>query len=481
MTEHEDEARIAESTRSTLRVLTRRTPVTTGWRAGDTVRRTVVIRRRWRWGAGAATVLLAAAVTALSLTTGDSGGRGGGAPLAGSVHTAGRIGSAVQLAAETAPITRADPAAVDSVAAAEQALSIALLRQVSDGGNVSVSPASLYLALGMLQNAARGETAAQISHALQASGISTAEQNAGLAGLTDELDAAAAQDGIALDSANSLWQLRGFDIRAKFLQTLAAYYHAGVWKVDYARDMAGALKAINDWTAQQTHGKIQKLFDQLDPATVLVLANAIYFHATWATPFDEARTVPGTFVTADGKQVLAKFMSGGSALHSAITGGYRAVELPYRGGRFAALAIMPSGGSLADFVQSLTPDRISAIAGSLRSGTQVKLPRFTTTSKIDLKPVLQALGMTTAFTDSADLSGLSDAVSTKVDQVIQRVYLGVGEKGTTAAAVTGISILPTSVTPERYVVFDHPFLFLVRDTETGAILFASEVRDPTAG
>lgn len=476
MSDERDDERLTEATRSSLRVLTRRTPVTTGWRAADTVRRTVLIRRRWRWGIGAGAVLLAAAVGSLSLTTGGSGGR---TPL-GSVHTADRIGGAVQLMANAAPITDADPSAVDRVAAAEQALSVALLQKLGDGRNVSVSPTSLYLALGMLQNAARGETAAQISRAVQASALGTGDQNTGLAGLMAQLDAAAEKAGITLDSANSLWQQRGFEIRKQFLSTLAKYYRTGVWQVDFAGDNSGALKAIDDWTSRQTHGKIRKLFDQLDRSTVLVLANAIYFHAAWATPFDKNLTTGGTFTTADGTPVQVKYMSGRAGLQTAVGDGYQAVQLPYQGGRFAALAIMPTSGSLTGFVAGLTPGKIASIASSLQAGSNVKLPRFTTTSKIDLVPVLKALGMTTAFTDSADLSGLSDRISTKVDQVIQRVYLGVGEKGTTAAAATGISIRPTGAGPTSEVVFDHPFLFLVRDSRTGTVLFASEVQDPSA-
>ncbi len=480
MSDTRDDEQPADPTRGTLRLLTRRTPVTTGWRAPDTVRRAVVLRRRRRWSITAGVAIVVAVATAVSLTSGGSGGTSPQAVPTGSLHTAGHIDGAVQLVADTAPITGADSAAIDQVVAAEQKLGIALLDKLGDGGNVSVSPASLYLALGMLQNGARGETESQIAKALQAGGLSTAEQNAGLAGLTAELTAAAAKDGITLDSANSLWQQRGFQVRAQFLAALAAYYRTGVWQVDYQHDMAGALQALNDWTTQQTHGKITKLFDSLDPTTVLVLANAIYFHAAWATPFDKGATEPGTFTTGDGTPVQAKFMTGGDGLQAAATNDYQAVQLPYTGGRFAALAVMPTSGSLSDFVRALTPDKISTIATSLQSGLTVSLPRFTTTSTIELNPVLQSLGMTAAFTGSADFSGLSPT-RTEVSQAIQRVYLGVGENGTTAAAVTGIAIMPTSVGVGPQVQLDHPFVFLVRDTETGAILFASEVQDPTAG
>jgi serpin B len=475
MSEEQDEGRLADPTHSTLRVPTRRTRVTVGWRAADTARRTVLMRRRRRWGIGAGAVLLAAAVVALSLTSGS----GGTTPQA-SVHTADRLGGAVQLVADAAPFTAADPSAVDRVAAAEQALSVALLQRLGAAPNTAVSPTSLYLALGMLQNAARGETAAQISKALQASGLAASDQNAGLAGLMRQLAGAAKKDGITLDSANSLWQQRGFAVRKQFLSTLAKYYGTGVWQVDFAGDNAGALRAIDDWTRRQTHGKIEKLFDQLDRSTVLVLANAIYFHAAWATPFDKNLTTDGTFTTADGTAVQVKYMSGLAGLQTVTTADYQAVQVPYQGGRFAALAVMPASGSLADFVSALTPQKISGLHLAGGSGCTVELPRFTTTARVDLAPVLRALGMTTAFTDSADLSGLS-AQPTEVDQVIQRVYLGVGEKGTTAAAATGISIRPTGAGVGCSMRFDHPFLFLVRDTTTGAILFAAQVHDPTAG
>ena len=473
--EPEDER---EDTGRTLRVLSRRTPVTSGWRAPDTVRRSAVRRRRARWSAGAAAVLAAAVGVAVSLGDGSKSGGAGPLALHGQVRTIAGAHGSIQLVASTNPLTAANPSQLNAVVAAEQRLSLALLDQVSDGSNVTVSPASLYLALGMLQNGARGQTADEIAKALQASGLSTDDQNAGLAALTAELTAAADKDGIQFDSANSLWQQKGFAVKKQFLDELAAYYNSGVWQVDYQHHMADALQAINAWTSDKTQGKITKLFDQLDPSTVLVLANAVYFHANWQTPFDKSATEPGDFTTSSGKSVAAKFMTGGQGLVAGVTDDYQAVGLPYQGGRFQALAVMPMHGALGDFVSSLTPDKISNIASGLTTGMSVSMPRFTTTSTINLNPVLQALGMQRAFGDAADLSGLSSE-PTYVDQVIQRDYLQVGELGTTAAAVTGIGISAQSATVGPSVNLDHPFLFLVRDTRTGAILFASEINDPS--
>jgi serpin B len=445
-------------------------------------RRRRPLGRRGGVAVGAVVVLAAAVTTTGVLATGSGPGGPAHRPVATGpgVRIGTRLDGAVQLVSRSTPAARTDPAATSRVAMAEQALSVALLKSMRGSSNASISPLSLYVALGMLQDGARGTTATQIADALQARGATAAEQNTGLAGLMASLTATAAGDGITLDSADSLWQQTGFPLRADFLAALAAYYRAGVWQVDYASDLTGALKAIDAWTARQTHGKITKLFDHLDPRTVLVLANAVYFHAAWATPFDTAKTGPGRFTTGSGRQVTAQFMTGGAGLSAVTTSTYDAVQLPYRGDRFTALAIMPRSATLGRFVGSLTPRTIAGIASSLRSGSSVTLPRFTTTSTTDLGKTLQELGLRDAFTPRADLSGLSPRAS-QVSQVIQRVYLGVGEKGTTAAAATGIGITTSAGFGGPQITFDHPFLLLIRDTKTGAILFATEMQDPTAG
>jgi serpin B len=467
--------RLAASRWRGVRRLGRRSPAGADWRPADTVRRAVVLRRRRR-AIGAAFVVAAVIASALAATRGTPAARSSASTAA--VQVGHRLRGAVQLVADVAPTTAADSSAVRAVSRAEQALTFALLRKLAGPGNLAVSPESLNVALGMLRNAARGATGRQLAAAMQASGLSTSVLNAGLAGLTGELRNAARDDGITLQSANSLWQQRGFPVRRPFLDALATYYGAGVWQADFAGHVREALAAIDAWTSRQTQGKITKLFDALDPSTVLVLANAIYYHAAWARPFDRRETTPGTFVCAEGRRVSVPFMAGAAGLRAGVGPGYQAVSLPYRGGRFSALAVMPTSQSLTSFVESLTPGRITSITSALQVGLAVRLPRFTTTSTLDLVPTLRALGMRDAFDGRADFSGLSPA-ATQVDQVVQRVYLGVGEKGTTAAAVTGISAV-MAARPLPTVVLDHPFLFLVRDDRSGTILFAAQIRDPSA-
>jgi serpin B len=452
-----------------------------------------VRRRRVRRSLAAGVVVLAVAGTITGLVVGNDPRGAGRNQIAGNIpsarsgsHVGDRIGGAVELVANSTPLGTLDPAAATAVSGANEALTIALLKRATlltdDGGspNVSISPFSLYLALGMLENGAAGETASQIAKALQANGISLAAQNTGLEELTSTLAAEGAKDGITLQSANSLWQQQGFALKPAFLGAMASYFHSGVWQVDFANHPADAVKALNSWTSQHTHGKITKLFDALDPATVLVLANALYFHAAWATPFDAANTEPAPFRTAAGKTVTPKFMAG--QFHGTTTTTYAAASLPYTGGRFEALAVMPNHGSLSSFVTTLGTRALGKIAKTTEAASAIatKIPRFTTTSSMDLIPAMKALGMIDAF-GAADFSNLSTARNLSVDQIRQRVYLGVGEKGTTAAAVTGVSVTMSALGPAATgIVFDHPFLFLIRDRTTGAILFATEVNDPTA-
>lgn len=399
-------------------------------------------------------------------------------PIAGA-RIAAHIGTAYELVAAHA--SRPEGAAdTSALTAAEQKFSLALLKQLGDPDkNVTVSPASLGLALAMLEHGAAGSTLTQIQQALQTAGMTPDEQGAAWASLVNAWNDPAS--GVELDSANSIWDQKGFQPSAQFLDALHRYYSAGIWQADFSNDNAAATKALNDWVAQHTNGRIPTLFDRLPQDTRAVLANALYFKANWQSPFDPHDTAPGQFTTGTGT-VTTPFMQAQTMMSVAHTDACTAVQLPYTGGRFAALAVMPNSGSLSDFVSGLSTSDLTSIVGGLqRQQIDLKLPKFKTTATLDLKAALGKLGMTTAFTDSADFSKMSGE-SLEVGAVVQRDYLSVTEKGTEAAAATGAVMEPTMATlPAPTVSFDHPFLFLIRDVQTGAIVFASEIENPAAG
>jgi serpin B len=456
------------------------------WRSPEQLRGLAVRRRRRRWLIGV-TAVGAAAATAIALVVvipGDTSHPGVHVPAG--LRAAARAGVAVQLVANDQPITApSDTTAATAVARTEQAFTFALLRQTNTSAkhdNVVLSPSSLAIALSMLQNGARGETRQGIAKVMQTSGLTNEQQNAGWLALMDELATAGKKAGLTLESANSLWLQQNLPMEQPFMHAMAQYFRTGVWQVDFARDLPGAVKAINAWVIEKTHGKITKLFDDddIDSSTALVLANAVYFKAAWQTQFDPKLTRDGDFHLAGGGTATVPFMAtppeGTEKLLHAMTPGYDAVQLPYTGGRFAALAVMPKGQELTQFVDGLTPARLRQITATLSDKQPVglRMPRFTAEQYTNLNDTMAAMGMQQAFSATADFSAMSPA-GLMVQNVVQRDYLSVDEKGTEAAAVSGIdmtlSALPT-------ISLDHPFLFLIRDTKTGTIMFAAQIQHP---
>jgi serpin B len=333
----------------------------------------------------------------------------------------------------------------------------------------------------MLQSGAAGKTRDEIAATLHTSGLSSEQQDAGWATLTADLAKAGKNAGISLQSANSLWLQQNLPMEPAFMAAMARYFEAGVWQVDFERNLSAAVQAINTWVAGHTNGKITKLFNEgdIDSTTLLVLANAVYFKATWQYAFDPTYTFSQPLHLSGGSDVSVPFMSidaGGAGLRNASTPSYDAVQLPYTGGRFAALAVMPKQQNLTPFVGHLTVPRLAKIVDSLSTQEMpVHLPRFTAATYAKLNDTLAAMGMPTAFTDRADFSAMGPAPMC-VQTVAQRDYLRVDEKGTEAAAVTGIGMTTLSARPT--ITFDHPFLFLIRDTKTGTIMFAAQIQNP---
>lgn len=472
-------------------------PSSASWREPVAIRRVVQRRRRVAFAASTAgAVVVAVVVTLAVVLPGGSGLNGPATPVhvASGLHVAARSGAGVQLVADTKPLPATDRGAEAAVAKSEQAFTLSLLKQVDapgSTGNVVLSPSSLAIALAMLQTGAAGSTQHQIATTLHTSGLTAEQQDAGWAALTADLASTGERSGVTVQSANSLWLQQNLPMTAQFMTAMARYFRTGVWQVDFAQHLGAAEKSLNAWVAKQTHGKITKLFNpgDLTPETALVLANAVYFKGAWKHGFDADQTRDGRFTTADGNKITVPFMRYNSDAFPRLrtnatafrqqTDDYDAVQLPYQGGRFATLAIMPKRQSLREFVDGLTPQSLSAITGGLRKQQPIdlRMPKFTLSQYTKLNPVLAAMGMPAAFSDAADFSAMSPK-PLQVQTVAQRAYLKVDEHGTEAAAVTGVGMIATSAPAVRTITFDHPFLFLVRDTKTGAIMFAAQVQNP---
>jgi serpin B len=250
------------------------------------------------------------------------------------------------------------------------------------------------------------------------------------------------------------------------------------------KDPEQARVTINNWVSDQTQEKIKDLIPQgaINAMTRLVLTNAIYFNAAWQYPFDKDVTSSGDFFLLNGNSVSIPMMRQTESFGYTAGDGYQAVELPYDGRELSMVIILPEQGRFDAFEASLNrPLAESIIGGMENKEVDLSMPRFTYKSDFSLKQVLTTLGMTEAFIpEEADFSGMDGKQDLFVQDVLHKAFIAVDETGTEAAAASGVVVGTTSVPAEIITVqVDRPFVFLIRDIGTGAILFVGRVVNPS--
>ena len=419
---------------------------------------------------------------------GSNGGGGGGGGNGGG-------GGAVDGDLAMADVERSEPSAdaVLEAGAALDAFAADLYAQVAGGseGNVVLSPYSVAVALAMTRAGAAGETADQMDTVLYAELLD--DLHASFNALDQELAARPGDkeraDGseaeLLLQTANSLWGQRDFAFEDRFLELLAAQYGAGMHLVDYMTDYEGARREINEWVAQQTKDKIPELIAEgvLVDLTRLVLTNAIYLKAPWEHPFSEEGTEPAPFHLLDGSTVDAELMSLNAELGYSEGDGWQAVELPYAGNELSMVVIVPDEGAFADVETNLDGDLLAEVVDGLGTSTvDLRFPSFEFRTQASLKDALSALGMPLAFdAEQADFSGMTNEAELYVSEVVHEAFIAVDEEGTEAAAATAVVIYQKGMPASPvHLTVDRPFLFVIRDSATGAPLFMGRVLDPTA-
>lgn len=355
-------------------------------------------------------------------------------------------------------------------------------------GNLFFSPYSISQALAMTYAGARGETELQMSNILHY-GLPQTVLHPSFKSLGEELaqrgEGAEGKDagGFRLNVANALWGQKDYQFLASFTDLLAQNYGAGMQIVDYVTAVEEARTAINDWISQQTEGKIKDMIAPgvLDSMTRLVLTNAIYFNAAWETPFNERQTQDGPFTKLDGSQVQVPMMAQTASLGYTEGEGYQAVELPYDGRELSMVLLLPPAGQFEAFEGSLNAAKAEAIVGALEPGqVMLTMPRFKFDSQFSLKDTLSQMGMPLAFTPEADFSGMTGNNDLSINAILHRAYVAVDEAGTEAAAATIVDMSLTSAPASPVEVkVDRPFLFFIRDSKTGAVLFLGRVVDPS--
>lgn len=356
-------------------------------------------------------------------------------------------------------------------------------------GNVVFSPYSIAVALAMTRAGAAGETAAQMDTVLHADQVGDLDAafnaiDQALAKRPGTYDVGQQKIPLELATANRLWGQKDFEFSRTFLDRLSAYYGAGVGIVDYVNAREAARAAINQWVSDRTKARIPELIKEgvLNELTVLVLTNAVYMKARWEHPFEPTATKAAPFHGLDGRDTQVQLMRGAADSYAYTKGaGYQAVRLPYVKG-LSMTVLLPDAGAFGSFESSLDGPRLDQIRAAMtQKQVVVSLPRFEFRMATSLKDTLARLGMPIAFTDGADLSGITPNTKLLIQDVVHEAFISVDEKGTEAAAATAVVVGRTSA-PTDLVEFtvDRPFVFLITDDETGVILFMGRVLDPTA-
>ena len=370
-----------------------------------------------------------------------------------------------------------------SVAEANNAFALDLYAKLKDAeGNLFFSPFSISTALAMTYAGARGNTAKQMAEVLHFD-LPQESLHSALGALMSKLQAGKKDSGYQLSIANALWGQAGYEFLPSFLDLTNKNYGAGLREVDF-RQTEKARKKINKWVEEQTNDKIKDLIKEgaLGPQTLLVLTNAIYFLGDWAYQFEEDRTSDAPFALLAGDKVKVPMMRQTEDFKYMEGDDFKALELPYKNNELSMIIFLPNKpDGLPGFEKALTAERVAtSIAKMGKEEVRVKLPKFKLTSEFLLVDTLKSMGMTDAFAlPPADFSGMTGRKNLFIAKVIHKAFVDVNEKGTEAAAATGVVMELTAIPGEPKVFkADHPFLFLIRDNRTAGILFMGRVMDP---
>jgi serpin B len=357
-------------------------------------------------------------------------------------------------------------------------------------GNVFLSPYSISSALGMTHAGARGPTAAEMARVLRLPFTGDRLHRA-FGAIIRNLDGGDSKSRAELRVASALWPQAGLAIDSGFQTIATTHFGAGLQPLDFRRAPERARTAINAWVEQQTQDRIAGLVPEgtLTPATRLVLTNAVYFKGTWRHAFPERQTRNAPFTLATGRQTAGVPLMTQRGHFQYLDGGsFQALELPYEENELSMIVFLPAAvDGLAGLEQTLTAGRVSDwLARMTVHDVEVNLPRFRMTAMFQLRQALTDLGMPLAFTAGrADFSGIATGEPLWLSAVIHKAYVDVSEKGTEAAAATGVVVQTTSAlrVPVPRAVFraDHPFFFVIRETRTGTLLFAGRVVTPLGG
>lgn len=369
------------------------------------------------------------------------------------------------------------PSATGPLVKGNTAFALSLYRQLgAKDGNLFFSPHSVSTALAMTWAGARENTEKEMAKALHFN-MAQGLVHSSFKSLSTDLADTVKNSGQTLNVANALI-LTGGDVGSAYRSFLENTYDADIFR--------GDLDDVNLWVKKKTDGKIPKILDELDVNSVCVILNAISFKGLWDLPFDKARTREAPFHVSASRQVNALMMSGKSRYRLLTEQDFQAVSIPYRNNSLSMVVLLPrTVDGLAALEKQLTAENLnlwlSGLDASEPRTLRLSLPKFKLESGHDLKQPFQALGMNDAFLENiADFRGMGFAKKGEVwiGQVKHKAFVDVNEEGTEAAGATAVEMVTKSVSFDPVFRADHPFLFLIRHTGSGSVLFMGRLADP---
>jgi len=361
----------------------------------------------------------------------------------------------------------------------DNAFSWNLFKEVAtsdDKNNAFISPLSLTMALGMLYNGASPDARSQMATALGMGDLSDTEINEYYQTLMQAL--LEVDPLTAMTIANSIWCRDGYPVKQTFFEINRLYYNAEVQTIDF--NLPSTIDAINNWCADKTNDKITEIINGIPAEAVMYLINAVYFKSKWVYPFNKEETKEDAFTMEDGTLKSVAMMNQIAYFPYYADDMLQCIEMPYGNEAFSMTVLLPAKGkTVDDLVIYLDGDTWSDVLSNLQDRkVAVKFPRFKQEYELFLNAPVSNLGMKLIFQPGGNLNGIADDARLRVSSIKQKTFVEVNEEGTEAAAVTVIEIDVTSYHPPVLFEANRPFIYLIREKSTGAILFIGRMDEP---
>ena len=345
--------------------------------------------------------------------------------------------------------------------------------------NVFYSPYSLSTAMAMIYDAAAGQTQAQIRQTFHYPELSVLHNSS--AQLHQHFNQP--NKPYRLMTNNGLWLQQDLQPNSAFINNVTSYYGAAITPLDFKNQPEASKNFINQKIANQTDDMIKELLpnDSIESDTVSVLTNAVYFKGDWTSPF-RLEYQPETFYTFDQKNPKLTMMSGNRVINYFENDTVQMAEIPYKGDDLSMLVILPkdkTAQGLKRLVNDLSTTRINGwLANTSVEETAIKLPKFKLEKSYKMKDALSQMGMPIAFSNDADFNIFNNAAKLSIDGIFHKAVIQVDEKGTVAAAATGMDVVLVMDSHTAELIANHPFVFIIRDKKTNTFLFIGQVSQP---